>query len=228
MHFFRLNLYNIYKMKLKKIRGHKRIWKAVKLWEQENIDLDIQELKAHQRKYVKIWVSPYCDYDLKGSQTPEPKGETRALILEALINIYHSWQRELEHLEEPYYLKIWLYEPNFSRSQIVCALGNFINFYETAFNIPKVQKKFNPINYGRFSEKLKDFKWTYAPEEKALTIADIGEPEEFESIEDYRENKKYVRTRLKRPFRKSTSEDETSGVTEYFWFKHGAIWLGEN
>lgn len=214
-------------MKLKKIRGHKRIWKAIKLWEEENINLDVQELKVQQRKYVKIWVSPYCDYDLLKSYTGEPKGKTRELILASLIKIFNSWHSQLELLEETYYLKIWLYEPNFSKSQIVCALGDFIGFYETTFHIPTNQKRFNSENYGNLSEQLGQFKWTYAHDEKALTLEDIGEPDEFNSIKEYRENKNYIKTRLKNPFRKSISKGQSGEGTEYFWFKHGAVWLGE-
>lgn len=214
-------------MKIKKIRGHKKIWKLIESWEKTNVKIDLQELKYNQRKYVKVWVSPYCDYDILGSETPEPKGKTRKLILQSLINIYNSWHRELKALKEPFYLKIWLYEPNISRSQIVCATGEFRKFYESSFPTINRSKKLKFENYGRLTEEMRKFNWTCALEEKSFTVDDIGVPEEFYSFDEFRKNKKYIKKRIKRPFRITTHEDASGETIECFWSKQGAVWIGE-
>ncbi|MCY7828337.1 hypothetical protein P8860_16640 [Bacillus spizizenii] len=39
------------------------------------------------------------------------------LILEAMIEVYQSWSQQMKRLNESFYLKIWLYNPNFINSQ---------------------------------------------------------------------------------------------------------------
>ena len=94
-------------MRIKKLRGHNRIWKDIEAWKNENLKLDIESLKSSQRDHTKIWVSPYCDYNMLNSEYPQPKGKTRQKILNGLIEIYTEWKKQLDALHEPYYLKIW-------------------------------------------------------------------------------------------------------------------------
>ena len=214
-------------MKYKKIRGHKRIWEGIKKWEERHKDLDLDNLEIHLRNYTKVWVSPYCDYYLLNSETPEPTGKTRQLILQALLNIYDSWKEKLDQLDEPYYLKLWLHEPNISRSQVVCAIDPYIEFYNETFHIPESQKNLNVQNYGSLSSRIEEFNWTYAPEEYPVSIEDIGMPYEFASYEDYRKNKRHVKKHLKRPYRTSVFKDQTGKEEECSWRRVGSIWIGE-
>ena len=68
-------------MKVKKIRGHKRIWADIEKWRSSNLIFDIENLKSRERDYAKIWIHPFSGYSMLNSQFPEPKGETRKRIL---------------------------------------------------------------------------------------------------------------------------------------------------
>jgi hypothetical protein len=129
-------------MKTKKIRGHKRIWKDIEKWKNANLKLDLEHLKQNERDYAKIGVYPFSAISLTNSQIPEPKTKTKKRILNGLLDIYDSWKNQLDQLNEPYYLKIWLFEPRFSKSQVVCAIGNSIDFYKNTFIFPENTRKF--------------------------------------------------------------------------------------
>ena len=122
---------------MKKLRGHNRIFKKIEKWKHENLHLDIDALESYQRNYVKIYVSPFSDISIAGREIPSPKGKTKKLILESLFEIHNSWEEQLKNLEQPYYLAIWLYEPNFKNSQVVCAIGDYLDWYNVTFYRPK-------------------------------------------------------------------------------------------
>ena len=47
--------------KNKKIRGHKRIWKRIKIWVTNHKELDLEYVKNYQRDYSKVRVRPFSD-----------------------------------------------------------------------------------------------------------------------------------------------------------------------
>tara|TARA_R110000868_G_scaffold304437_6_gene565025 strand:- start:9668 stop:10300 length:633 start_codon:yes stop_codon:yes gene_type:complete len=206
-------------MRVKKIRGHKHIWKRIELWKENNADLDIEALKIHQRNYVKLWFHPYGSISNLNSVYPEPKGETRKKILSALYEIYDTWRIKLEELGEPYYLKIWLNEPHLSKSQIVCAIGDFLTFYDSTFQLDQNSKQKIELN--------QDFKWDRYLDEYHLSSSELGEKEDYYSEEDYLEEKRYLDGQLKKPHRKSMFKDKSGKEVEYYSFKQGYVWLGE-
>lgn len=211
-------------MRIKKLRGHHRIWKAIETWRNSNLKLDIEYLKSSQREYTKIWVHPYCDYTTLNSEFPQPKGETRKRILNGLIDIYGEWKKQLDTLGKPYYLKIWLFEPRFSESQVVCAIGNLLEFYEDTFFKPSQE-------YAKQVEaKTKNlpsaFNWECRLDELHLNSNDLGQPEDYYSETDYQKEKSWFDTQLKRPHRKIVNKSENGETTEYYSIKLGHTWLG--
>lgn len=77
-------------IRYKKIRGHKRIWKDLDFWVENNKKLDIEYLKQRQREYVKVWVYPFSGISVLNSQFSPPKGKTRRKIVKGIFEIYHS------------------------------------------------------------------------------------------------------------------------------------------
>lgn len=206
-------------MRTKKIRGHKRIWKDIERWRTVHSPMDAGFV---DRKYVKIWVHPYSGISLLGSKIPEPKGLTRKKILEGLLDIYDAWKKELDSQGEPYYLKLWLYEPQISRSQVVCAVGDFRNFYDSTFYTPETQKKFPIGNYGKLQERLNSFTWEYAHDESFIDDNSVGEPEDFYSLNEFYANRRWVKRKRQGGLRTEHRDDEE----ERFFYKVGDVWLG--
>ena len=211
-------------MRIKKIRGHKRIWNEVENWRKANLKLDLEYLKQNERDYAKIWIHPFSGISLTNSQNPEPKAETKKRILNGLIDIYESWKNQLEELNEPYYLKIWLYEPRFSKSQVVCAFGNSLDFYHTSFNSPENRKEFKAELYGNIKNRLNNFKWELHLDEEFLFSSELRNPEDYENEKDYLEEQKWFNDRLKKKHSKETLMDKT----ESYSFEIGKVWIGEN
>ncbi|WP_241675075.1 hypothetical protein [Paenibacillus luteus] len=117
--------------------------------------MDKEALEKYQRDYAKLWISPF--YHLF-KRTP-PIWYNR-IILEAMIDVYRSWHETMLKSNEPFYLKIWLYDPDFIQSQIVVAYRENLHFYENTFDAPKEVNKtfpYHPFTYLR--EKLLAFDW---------------------------------------------------------------------
>jgi hypothetical protein len=214
-------------MRIKKIRGHKRIWNAIEKWRTANLNLDLETLKTQERQYVKIWLDPFSGFSLLNSQFPEPKGETRKKIIHGLFDIYNHWKEQLDSLNEPYYLKIWLFEPQFSKSQVVCAIGSFVNFYNNTFYSPNVTKTINLESIGIPKTKIEGFKWEYKLYEEFVSDKDLGTAEDFENESDFIKSRKWYEAKIKKAHRKITDNETSSKIIEYYAFKLGIVWLAE-
>ena len=139
----------------RKIRGHKRRWGQIDNWITRESVLDVEYLKQNLYWYSDIAVHPWCDISLTRSQFPEPKGQTKKRILQGLENVYDNWKMELEKLSQPYYLKVWIYEPRFSKSQVVCAIDERIEHYKNVFN----QSNFKSEESDLLNKLNPGFKW---------------------------------------------------------------------
>lgn len=210
----------------RKIRGHKRRWKEIDAWVEANRPLDLEYLKSRERDYAKIRVHPWSGISITDSEIAQPKGETKARMLLGLIDIYNEWKVRLESLDEPYYLKIWLYDPNFSRSQVVCAIGSALDFYEITFYKPDQSKTLNPALYGRMTDQMADFSWEYRLDEFHFGPDELGEPEEYESLKAYQGQKKWLNRIMKKPIRKTSYENGDSETVETFSLHQGTVWIG--
>ena len=211
-------------IKNRKIRGHNRIQKEIETWKNNNLALDFDYLESSKRNYCKVWVSPFADISVSGSEIPAPKGKNRKLMLASLLAIFNSWEQQLKILNKPYYLAIWLFEPNIHRSQIVCAIDEMADFYNTTFYRPEKQRNMPNKNFGAFSKELSKFNWVYALEEGMFTSDDLKmEEDEYRSPQDYSNSQKWYKRKLKENPRIYKSEYDASKT---YYFKIGAIWIG--
>lgn len=209
-------------IKYRKIRGHNRIQKEIENWKNYTLQLDEEELAYRQREYCKIWVSPFADISVTGSEIPSPKGKNRKLILESLLVIYNAWEKQLKELNTPYYLAIWLFEPRIEKSQIVCAVGSMLNFYDVTFHRPKEQRQFPSQNYGKLQDKLQDFNWIYALDEDTFTQSDVDASEEdYFTQEDYNAIQKWYRKKIKQNIRTYEFNKDT-----IYNIRKGTVWIG--
>lgn len=208
-------------MRQQKIRGHKKRHQQIEQWRLENLDLRLEIIKEYHYDHADIVVHPYCDISLY-RKFPEPKGKTKQLILNGLIDIYHSWKKQLNKIDEPYYLKIWLCEPRFSKSQVVCAIGDRVNYYEDLFFKPNCDKKLETNDFGALKSKLDNIKWEYFLDEDHFENDWVGERGLYLTIKDFEETKKWFAKLLKKPHRTTKLGDNT----ELYSFKKGDRWLG--
>jgi hypothetical protein len=143
-----------YHSKKKKIRCWKRHKRKIQLWKQNAINLNIDLIRKHHRDYLKLWISPF--YSIH--RTNPPVWYCR-LLLEAMIEVYFEWYEKMINEDNEFYLKIWLYEPNFIKSQIVVAYKDCLDFYDNTFEKRPISKKFPIHKYAFLAEKLAMFDW---------------------------------------------------------------------
>ena len=215
-------------MRQKKIRGHNRRQKQIDNWRLDNLSLDLTDYLLNQRDryYAKIRVHPWSGLSLTNSVTPEPTRKTKQKMLNGLLDIYEDWKKQLDKLEQPYYLKVWLFEPRFSQSQVVCAIGDNVDFYENTFYKPDTNKTIQLDNYGSSKTKLSKFNWDYRLDEDYYDNTEVGEPEIYASRQDYEETKTWFEKLLKKPHRTHKFKEPIGDITESYSFKRGDIWLG--
>ena len=147
-------------------------------------------------------------------------------MLNGLLDIYEDWKNQLDKLGQPYYLKIWLFEPRFSQSQVVCAVGENVDFYENTFFKPEERKNLNKNNYGKLKERLESFNWDYRLDEDHFDNTEVGEPEIYASKQDYEDTKKWFAKLLIKPHRTHKFKEPIGDATESYSFKRGDLWLG--
>lgn len=123
--------------RIKKIRGQRRIWKNIYRWKEHAKQLDLDALYEQKRAYTKVYVHPFSSIDFLNSITPVPRGKTRKLIISALFEIYKSWKIVLDTTNKLYYLKVWFFPENVSKSQVVCATDERLTCYESSFYKPE-------------------------------------------------------------------------------------------
>lgn len=156
-------------MRQKKIRGFNRRMKAIDKWRDENLSPDIPALENRGYCYAKIQVSPWNNIAVANGAIPSPQGKCRHRIMQALLDIYDSWKKKMDESGKPYYLRIWLYDQPFSRSQVVCVTGNKKDYYERIFK-PAGSKKTPGKNAG---ERMSLYNWQAVTDDDPVKSTDL-------------------------------------------------------
>jgi hypothetical protein len=163
---------------------------------------------------------------MTNSVIPMPTRKTKLKMLNGLLDIYDNWKQQLDKLGQPYYLKLWLFEPRFSQSQVVCAIDDRIDYYETNFFQPDKNKSFKPENFGQIKDRLKKYNWNYALDEDNYANSDVGEPEDYASRQDYTDSIKWFKKLLNNPHRTTNLKEPIGETTEVYSFRRGDLWIG--
>jgi len=211
-------------VKYKKIRGLKRKVAKIQNWIDEYLELDIEHLSEYKYHYSKVYVQPWYNLSLTDSQIPEPKGKAKKEIIIGLEKIYNSWKAELEKSGKPYYLKIWLYEPRLSKSQVVCAIDEKIEHYENLFKEADFKQ-----NSSSFTIELNsDFNWESKIDEEPYWESKLLWPiDQYERIEDSYSDRKLL-TKLKKGNYRNQIIDSPNGNKDTIYFRpKGKLWIGE-
>lgn len=210
-------------MKYKKVRGHRRRWKHIDQWIAANKCLNAYYLQEHKRAYVKIRLAPWGNISITNSFIPQPRKKTKQKIILGLLSIYESWKHYLDSLGQPYYLKIWLFDPRFDQSQVVCAVNDYVHFYDETFCNPDSKEKFPFHSYSKLNNELSKYVWEYRLDEDYYDADEPGKPEHYASIKEYEASKKWFRKLLQKPHKTLRYNENQS---ESYVFKRGSVWLG--
>jgi hypothetical protein len=213
--------------KINKLRGHRRLWSKIEKWKNSNLELDLDSLKIRESNYVKIWLHPFSSLNVTNSQYLEPKGKTKEKLLNGLFDIYENWKIQLDSLDEPYYLKIWLFEPRFSNSQVVCAIGNSIDNYQMTFDFADKPIVFKSKIDRTNNNRINSFNWEHRIDQDFLDNTDEGMIEEFETESDYFEHLRWFKNQMKKPHKKTIIKNSESEMKELYAFTIGDVWLGD-
>ena len=208
----------------KKIRGQRRRKINIEKWRIESLPLDIEKVKESHYDYTKIWVSPWDNLRYRKRDYTGPKSENRTLILNALLDIYESWDMQLKKLGIPYYLKIWLYEPRFTSSQIVCAINDRIKYYENIFTENNTKLVFPVDRYKSQTERLNNFNWNLAVDEEIIEN-DFWPKEQYEYEKEFFQDQRLFKRLDNRKVKKEDLIENDKRIIRYFVPK-GNIWIG--
>lgn len=208
--------------KTKKIRGGRRRLKAIRLWVENNKTLDIDYLLYHEKDYVKFRVDPWGRFIINNIEFPQPKKTFKKELINGLVKIYCEWEEQLKTLNTPYYLKIWLFEKDLKKSQIVCAINSKIDFYLNTFEEINNSEKLNP--FKNINPRLNDFHWEMALDN--LYVEDDilqNKNDHYSEIEYLQERKWFNKVVLKKYKRIETFE----GNRSFYVLDNDLVWLGE-
>ena len=191
-----------------------------------SFDLTSYLLNEHERYHAKIGVYPWSGVSVTNSIIPEPTRFTKRKILSILLDIYENWKNQLDKFGQPYYLKLWPYEPRFSKSQVVCAIGASVAYYENNFFIPEKDRAINPDNYGQLKHRLEKLNWDYRFDEDHFSNYEVYDPELYASKQDFDETRIWFNKLLKKPHRTEIFNNPNGDRTESYSFKCGDMWIG--
>lgn len=175
--------------------------------------------------YVKIRPRPWNGIDLQNSVTPEPRGKTKLKMLGALLDIYDSWKIQLDKAGQPYYLKIWLFEPRFRYSQVVCAVGGSIDYYNNLFFEADRQTPFDAAPYGHLQERVAGMRWEARADDDVEWGSEYSAPGEPITATDWRAPYDDLVKLLRKPHKKSVHEGK-DGAIDMYRFEKGIVWIG--
>ena len=138
----------------------------------------------------------------------------KRLIIQALIDAYDSWKRELDKLREPYYLKIWIFEKEILKSQVVASYRGMLDFYNNTFiEIEKVESLPEELTI----KNLSNLSWC-----KGFDVIVWSEVEMLEDINDGFYTIEEFQMIKESAYSFSKSSDDT-----LYLLKNGVVWLGE-
>lgn len=170
--------------------------------------------KLVKQKYLNFQIDDCYHF------TNEVEGTIRNSILKVLYTTFSNWKTELNNLNIPFYLGVWVYNPRLPKSEVVCAIGSEeIEYYQKCFDISNEPKSII---------ELKDFKkerliWTQKIDSDILEEWEINFPKEnYESEKRWLEDQEYYRNFIESSYKVIKNKNRKS------YFKNvGEIWTGE-
>ena len=137
----------------KKIRGFRRFLRDHAYRAALPHTLDLEYLQETHREYVKLGLFPW-------SVDSKPPLPIRQLWVTRLVDDCVRWHTELAPDYADFYLAVWLYEPDFGRSQVVAGIAEKQAWYEQVFaEVAKADAPPFPAEYQQLLG-VADLHWT--------------------------------------------------------------------
>ncbi|MCF6142052.1 hypothetical protein L1S34_12210 [Flavobacterium sp. K77] len=201
---------------MKKHRGQNRIIKNIEktIKDDSKLDIDFLNLEGYFNFQFDDWYGDEISAN----------GKSRKFIIEYLLDTYFRWKAELQSQNKVFYLAIWLHEPRLLKSEIVCAIGDKIDYYNTeAFMESTNLIKLNPNHYGLFSEQFKKFDWSAKIDLEPYYEFEINWPkEQYELLREYKSNKKFFKKLVAEKFHVVEKDSEI-----IYFNPEGIVWVGQ-
>ncbi len=198
----------------KKIRNWPTLIKRLATLKEEHLFHSLDHMKSSLEDshsfYMKLYVDPFYRLEKRN-----PPLWFRKLFIQALCDVYDNWQQYAQQLGIPYYLKIWIFEPNFTQSQIAFGIDERITWYENLFTAHDQNVTFP---HEKYSFKPDDcthaLRWEFAKD------LDVVEKEDFANRhwnKLIKENKIWPTAQYK----------EVEPELELYMFYVGDLWIGD-
>ena len=188
----------------KKVRGWKRRLRELERFRLAHRELDVDALRRNEVAYVKLLLDPWSR--LVPRDPPVWFGRR---VLAAFLDILRSWHGALEATGEPYYLRLWLFDPRFHRTQVVAAMGDRIRWYEKSFEPAAGAPPLPPPHLGDPAYDLAALEWEPCRDTDVLLEDDAADEREL------------ARIRLR-----ASRVEYASWGQPLFLFDRGLVWLG--
>lgn len=205
-----------------KLRGLRRRKSEIEKWIDSSLDIDLDRLTDRQVYYQKIYVYPWANLFCN----KQPPTGYRNQITSGLIDIYFSWRTELEKLNQPYYLKVWLNYPRFMTSQVVAAIGDKIEYYNNIFPSADKSIQFPFDKFVTAKDKINKLNWTPFLDEDPFFESEFETPKEkYASEEDYLYDQRLIKQIRENHDRKEVIKNGED--TDILYCKtRGLTWVG--
>jgi hypothetical protein len=198
---------NYYNSPRKKIRGWRRRVRHLDRWgeliKQPHTKYFLTERGRHT--YERYTVSPFYN-----AVKRNPPLWFYKLMIAKFIPAYSEWQKAFDKLDVPYDLQLWLYDPAYIRSEIIC---HKMQQHVERKRFSWESEQSEPFPYEKLGSKhynLQDFEWTLADDEH-IYFEDDFEDADF-TVEDLLADG-YIR------------KQQGDGLI-YYAKRYGDIWIG--
>ncbi len=137
----------------KKIRGWKKQTKKITDWHLNHENPDLEHFNNYGEDFVKIRIDPW-----NRLMERQPPGWYCKIILERLIEIHNKWYQYYSLNQQNFDLQLWINEPKFIRSQVVCAKTDKPDEFRNNYYRPdKSDRKFPSHKWQSINYNLDEF-----------------------------------------------------------------------
>ncbi len=186
--------------------------------------LEDNSLLKNEFDLSQLLSNKYLNFGFEQFEKPLIKGRLRKALFKVLIEVHNNWLFELEKLNKPYYLAIWIKESELMLSEVVCGIDERIEFYENQyFDEPYKVLELNLEEFGTLKDDFKEFKWSSVPNFKSYDNVAYNFPKEnYLNVNDYFKDKRFYKRVL--PKCKKIEEGKHGKI---FYREFGKVWIGQ-